>query len=614
MTFLHPLGLLGLIGVPIIILIYVLKNKYVEQIIPTTYIWTLSERFLRRRNPFSKIAGIISLILQLLLVVIISLTIAHPTFTLEGAASNYTFIIDGSGSMNATLDGEARLERGKEEVKSIIRNSYNGSRYSCIYVADKTAVVFEGESDKEKALRLVDGIEPTDAVASFNDAIAIAQGYFNADPSTRTYLITDKSYEKSDNIEVINLSGRENNVSLSEAYIPDEIDLSVKGSVISHLEDTSVTVAVYIDEAKTAISTVELALIKGVAVPFDIPLDVDSYYSIEVRILEEDSLLADNSAFIYSTAGKDNFKALIVSELPFFISSALRATSDIAVEHILPSEYEGAAGYDLYVFDSYTPYELPKDGAIWIFNPVISTAGSGFSVQGKFTPDEAVEVDYSTSTNTQVKKLLSGLSGAPIHVTEYVKCGIYDGSFRTLMSHKGNPILFVGANSYGNREAVFAFDLHESDLVGYSDWIALVDNLVEYSFPTVIEQTSYTVGDSAAVNVISGCSSILATSPSGKVTSLSLSGTVAELTLTDAGVYKIECIVNGNSKDYYIFSAFPEEETLPEVSGGELSLLGEAKDGGIDGIYDNLTVLFILLALVFTADWAVYCYEKYQLR
>ena len=66
MTFLHPLGLLGLIGVPIIILIYVLKNKYVEQIIPTTYIWTLSERFLRRRNPFSKIAGIISLILQLL--------------------------------------------------------------------------------------------------------------------------------------------------------------------------------------------------------------------------------------------------------------------------------------------------------------------------------------------------------------------------------------------------------------------------------------------------------------------------------------------------------------------------------------------------------------------
>ena len=49
MNFLYPLGLLGLIGVPILIIIYIIKNKYMEQTIASTYIWTVSERFLKRK-------------------------------------------------------------------------------------------------------------------------------------------------------------------------------------------------------------------------------------------------------------------------------------------------------------------------------------------------------------------------------------------------------------------------------------------------------------------------------------------------------------------------------------------------------------------------------------
>ena len=33
MTLLFPLGLLGLIGVPVLIAIYIIKNKYTEQVI-----------------------------------------------------------------------------------------------------------------------------------------------------------------------------------------------------------------------------------------------------------------------------------------------------------------------------------------------------------------------------------------------------------------------------------------------------------------------------------------------------------------------------------------------------------------------------------------------------
>ena len=66
MNFLYPYGLLGLIGIPILIIIYIIKSKYTEQIVASTYLWTLSNRFLKKRKRFSMLAGLIALLLQIL--------------------------------------------------------------------------------------------------------------------------------------------------------------------------------------------------------------------------------------------------------------------------------------------------------------------------------------------------------------------------------------------------------------------------------------------------------------------------------------------------------------------------------------------------------------------
>ena len=93
MSFLYPLGLIGLVGVPILIIIYIIKNKHTEQIVSSTYLWELSEKFLKKKRQVKLISGIISLILQLVLVVVISLAIAHPIITIPNAAKEYCFIL-----------------------------------------------------------------------------------------------------------------------------------------------------------------------------------------------------------------------------------------------------------------------------------------------------------------------------------------------------------------------------------------------------------------------------------------------------------------------------------------------------------------------------------------
>jgi hypothetical protein len=70
----YPWGLLALLGIPVIIIIYIIKSQYTEQTINSTYLWELSEKFLKRRNPLSGLTGIIALILQLLMILLVIVT------------------------------------------------------------------------------------------------------------------------------------------------------------------------------------------------------------------------------------------------------------------------------------------------------------------------------------------------------------------------------------------------------------------------------------------------------------------------------------------------------------------------------------------------------------
>lgn len=622
MTFLNPWGLLGLIGIPVLILVYILKNKFTEQVIPTTYLWTLSEKFLKRKNPLSKLSGIISLVLQLLLVAVISLSIAHPIIVLPGQAHDYCFILDGSGSMTMSRGESTRFEVGKDRIAEIIEGATKGSSYTLIYSADTSSLVYEKLTDKEEAILLLERVQAEHSTTEITDAIGIAQGYFNSNPAMLTYLVSDTHYQVGQGITQINPASSESNLSIENArYTISSGKISLFGEIMSYGKEGAVTISLTIyptlastTEQREPATSIEVTLIDGERVPFEIRVEESEFYSLKLQIEAEDSLALDNEVILYNVDSANSYRALLVSTNPFFIKSAITSVGGhIFVDAIAPSSYKEQTGYDLYIFDGFTPSAMPKSGAVWFFNPTDSLSGSGFSVQDAYAPEDAMELSLSGSSATTVKNLLSGLNGKDIFVTEFMKCSLYN-NFYTLLEYKGNPVVFTGTNDYGNREVVFAFDLQESNFPMLFDFVALTRNLVEFSFPTVLEKTDYTTGDTLTVNVISGCESIVVESPLGNSIYLDTTSATAEHVLTEAGVYKVTLTTAGNERDYYIFSSFPEAERNPYTEGREIELVGQTEEGGIDGMFDDLTILFIALALLFSMDWMVYCYEKYQLR
>ena len=612
MSFHNPLGLLGLIGIPIVILIYIIKNKHTEQIVTSNYLWHLSEKFLNKKKHVSLVSGIISLLLQIIAIAMISLIIAHPIIYIPNGAKEYCFILDGSGSMNMVIEDKSRMDLGKDEIKNIINSSADGSKYTLIYAGDTARVVYEKFDNKEKACELLDELKPTGVSVTYDSILKHVQKYFNDNKSMLTYLVTDKDYE-SNNIEIINVSNNVDNYSISSFdYIIEESLLKINAKVLSYESDTTLNVNLYIDEV--LLDTKEVNVSKLVEGEYYFETDNTDFLNISLEIANTDGLMLDNISTIYNVEKEHNYSTLVVSYRPFYIESMLKTVGNTSVTVVSPDNYRSdMSGYSLYIFDAVTPKTLPKDGTVWLFKPTESIEKSGFSVQDVVENEDGIELTYPKNSTSMFKLLTYGLEKETVYVSKYVKYGLYK-NFTTLLTYEGNPVIFTGTSDNGVREVVFGFDLHDSNLPLLMDYLILSKNLIDYSFPIILDDSVYTCGDKVEINVLSNCDSIKVTSPNGDVSYLDVSSEITSFKTSLVGTYVLTMNFNGDIKEFSIYSNLPAAESVISNEVVDINLSGELENEYSDGIYDKLAFLFIVLAIVYVADWVVYCREQYQLR
>ncbi|MDE6557596.1 MAG: BatA and WFA domain-containing protein [Clostridia bacterium] len=638
MRFLMPLGFLALLAIPVLILIYIIKSKYTEQTINSTYIWTLSEKFLKRRNPIRKITGIISLILQILAVVFIAIAIAHPVFTLPGRAQDYCFILDGSGSMNTVQNGTSRFDLGKERIRDVISSAADGSTFTLITTGNTTELAVKQSDDKKATLRQLDYAKAAHVASALDNARDLAQQVFDETPSCKFYVVTDKYIETVTNAELVNVAASVQNFAISDVKysLTAEGGVNVGGKALSYENDADITVDLFVNGSSSAAASVEVQLSKNEGKDFTLECDRGDFQSLRVAIRQRDNLALDNSVTLYNARNDSSSSILLVSDTPFFMETTFAALGNMQTTVVSSEDYKNDEatgkykGYGLYVFERFTPASMPEEGAVWLISPTENLEGSGFSVRGTETPGNT-NLKLSTSTSSRVRNLLKGtiptdkkndgdgnkVSGDTVAVLEYVKCGIYHSDkFATLMTcgDSDDPVIFAGANSYGNREVVIALDMHTSDFVLPYNARIIMYNLINYTFPVLLEDADLYCGDSVSVNVLAGCRSIRVKSPSGKSEYLDVSSTMSDYELTEVGEYEITAMIGETYQTARVYAQLPQEERVTTASEAVFVINGEPDTHKRDGRYEDLLYAFIILAVIVVADWVVYCYEQYQLR
>ncbi|MCM1545471.1 MAG: BatA and WFA domain-containing protein [Clostridiales bacterium] len=625
MTFANPLGLLGLLAIPVLIIIYIIKSKYTEQTINSTYLWTLSEKFLKRKNPINKITGIISLILQILAVVLISWALAHPVFTLPGKAMDYCFILDGSGSMQTVQGGESRFDKGKERIRDMISSAADGSTYTLIKTGNTTEMIMKEVSDKKTALRRLDAVDAAYVASNLSTASQMATTYLQENPSCKFYLITDRTVSYTQNVEVINVAGSVSNYALDGVgySYADDGKLFVSGTAYSYESDATLTVEVFADGARQAVASTDVSVAAGEnGTIFSVGWtpEKETFSSLRVAIKQSDNMPLDNQVTLYGARSGDTYKALIVSNTPDFLRFML-SSAGIEYKVIAATDAAYAAetdDYGLYIFHNYTPDAMPAEGAVWFVYPdggVDET--SGFSRGGAQTLSSPKNLDFAKEDDLakKDKPLIAGVE-PNLHpmVNEYLKLGTYR-NFTSVVTCEDSPVVLAGSNSYGNREVVFGIDLIEtSDFAMSYNGSVILYNLIEYTFPSLVNETALYCGEALPVNVLANCTSIRVESPSGKTDYLSTSDAIVEYELTEVGEYTVTATIKNSRQTAKVYAQLPVAERNLNATESYFFVTGETSDKKRDGTYEDLLYAFIILAVIVVADWAVYCYEQYQLR
>ena len=175
MPFTTPLALLGLLFIPAVVAMYLLKLRRDETVVPSTLLWTRLVADVEANAPWQKLRRSLLLLLQLLLVVILALLAARPFLERPaGLARDVVLVIDTSASMAATDVLPNRLEAAKSAALAALRDLPTGGKVSVI-AADRSArIVVNETTDLGRVRQALDGIETTSAHGDLGDALELA--------------------------------------------------------------------------------------------------------------------------------------------------------------------------------------------------------------------------------------------------------------------------------------------------------------------------------------------------------------------------------------------------------------------------------------------------------
>jgi len=157
MPFTTPLALLGLLFVPAVIAMYLLKLRREERPVPSTLLWHRLVADVEANAPWQRLRRSLLFLLQLLLVIILVLLAARPFLERPaGLARDIVLVVDTSASMGATDLQPDRLAAAKAAAIDALRDLPTGGKVSVIEAGRTARIVSSGSTDLGRVRLAID--------------------------------------------------------------------------------------------------------------------------------------------------------------------------------------------------------------------------------------------------------------------------------------------------------------------------------------------------------------------------------------------------------------------------------------------------------------------------
>lgn len=588
-TNLWPLFLL--ITIPLLILLYILKRKYREEVISSTLLWNEVYKNTRANTPWEKLRKNIMLLLQIIILLLLIFSLMRPFLNFGGKTyKNIILVIDNTASMSAEYGDETRLDEAKKIAKEFLSSTKDDTNTYIISFDGNSNLLQNGDFDKEVSNEIISSISQSYNSGDINETLsfvkAIGEG---VEEDYEVIAITDKKFSLGDvNGKVVSLANSGVNASIdniSHKFLEDSV--RVIATITNRGNgDYQGDFSLYDGEELISVKALDLKEGENKTLTFDLP-SIKSE-TLRGELSRKDMISGDNT-YNHVVGKKKVNKVLIVTEQNLFLEKAFSTIQNTEVYKTNnASNLTSVDNYDLYVFDGVTPDIMPSKGSILFINP---SSNEFFNVVSGGEGGEAKAV---------IGEVSKYLEDTTFTAAKYnsIEIPYYGKGFLNIDED------FIGFKGEvdGRKIAALSFDLHNSDFPLKKEFPILMYELGENLISSgMVYSSNYKAGEKIIAKGLSLDSNITLTYPNGDTEEIASGDEIKED--SQIGVYRLE-----SQEEKELFSVnFPsEKEGDTNVSNiSESENLASAKTDLKRGL--NLSPLIIILAIAVVAfEWIMY--------
>ena len=346
-----PGALWGLLVLPLIVLLYMLRTRRQDLPVSSLLLWQRARRDLAAHRPVRRVERSLLLLLQLLAAALLVLALARPLLRLPGAADLGTVIvIDTSASMQARDVAPSRFAAAVERA------------YAAIDAAPGTVMIIDAAAspriaspfaDAPAAHRTLAALRPTDGSSRVDQAVTLALGQ-RSPGGVRVEVFTDRAGAALPGVTYHVVGASPANVGIAAVAVEQVQSGSVLVVQVHNAGTRAERVPLLVTQGTRRLAA--RTVTAGAGTVTSVALPVSASGVVRVSLGREDVLSVDNTA--HAIAGARPPRVVVAGAPDRVLAEALAA---IPV-HFTPAQRitpEALAAADVVILNRTPPAELP---------------------------------------------------------------------------------------------------------------------------------------------------------------------------------------------------------------------------------------------------------------
>lgn len=472
-----PFALLLGLAIPAILVLWMLKPKRPTRRVPSLMLWTPSPAERQSARSWQRLRNHPLLWLQIIIAALLALSAAQPFLPAEAAGRHLIVLLDASGSMRARDVQPNRFESAKAAVLELARFLGPDQEMTVLRLDEQPRVLVAGAHRAGQVESAIAGEEASYGAPDTAGALALATGLTRG--AAEWVLVGDGGIELPEGtfrpagagFRFIPIGGQAGNVAvMALAFRAGDGDVTLQAGVKN-------TGQAAVSGSLQLLAEGELA---G-AQEFRLEPGADGYVTwahlpagprwYEARLSgvppEANALDQDDRAWAVA-ATPSEARVLLVTSGNSFLERVLSVQGSLRSFKISPADWvdlisQEGEPYPLTVLDRVWPDSMPNGSALLVGPPTGE----------EFHPEQMwPKADHP---------LLNHVDWSEVSVAKARSLNLND-SWETVIDSDGGPLLAVRTES-GQRQAVLAFELSQSDLPLRTAFPVLMANLLDWLLP-----------------------------------------------------------------------------------------------------------------------------------